>query len=70
MEIGGFFILLVVLIVVAIAAFFLFGTSWTLRRKQLDPEGDKVEGGADGRPRPEHNAVEGEQNARFVGGRR
>jgi hypothetical protein len=44
MSIGAFFILLVVLGVVVILGGGLYALTMWLRHKQLDPEGDKVEG--------------------------
>ncbi len=67
MEIGAFFILLIVLIVVAALGGGLYALTMWLRHKQLDPEGDKIEGEPQDRQRPEHVEVENEQHARFVG---
>lgn len=71
MEIGAFFILVILLVVLAAIGGFIYAIAARLRRKQLDPDGDKVEGPADAeqRRRPEHVEVENEQRARFVGTR-
>ena len=67
MEIGAFFILVIVLVVVAVLGGGVYLIAARLHHKQLDPEGDKVEGSADSqRTRPEHVEVDSEQNARFV----
>lgn len=68
MEIGAFFILVIVLIVVGVLGGGVYLIAARLRHKQLDPEGDKLEGSTDSqRTRPEHVEVDSEQNARFVG---
>jgi|GEM_PF-4994863 len=72
MEIGGFFILVIVLIVVAFLGGGVYAIAMWLRHKQLDPEGDKVEGSseeAEGQARPEHVEHGKAQRARFVGSR-
>jgi hypothetical protein len=72
MEIGAFFILAIVLIVFAVLGGGIYAIAMWLRHKQLDPEGDKVEGSdevADARPRPQHVEHGKAQRARFVGGR-
>jgi hypothetical protein len=70
MEIGGFFLLIIIIIVVAVVGGGIYAVAARLRQKQLDPEGDKVEGqdGADV-DRPEHLKVESEQQSDFVGTR-
>jgi hypothetical protein len=69
MEIGAFFILVIVLVVVAVLGGGVYLIAARLRHKQLDPEGDKVEGSvsSERQARPEHVEVDTEQNARFVG---
>lgn len=69
MEIGGFFLLVVLVIVVLGIGGGVYAVAMWLRGKQLDPEGDKVEGEPGGAPRPQHLEVEGEQQARGVGTR-
>jgi len=69
MEFGGIFILVIVLIVVAALGGGLYALSMWLRGRKLAPEGDRIEGDREDRPRPEHVEVEGEQRARFVGTR-
>lgn len=68
MEIGAFFILVIVLVVVGVLGGGVYLIAAWLRHKQLDPEGDKVEGTTDSeQPHPQHVEVDSEQNARFVG---
>jgi hypothetical protein len=68
MEIGAFFILVIVLVVVGVLGGGVYLVAARLRHKQLDPEGDEVEGPTDSQQaRPEHVEVDSEQNARFVG---
>ncbi len=67
MEIGGFFLLVVLLIVVAVLGGGVYAVAMWLRGKQLDPDGDRVEGEGSEAPRPEHLAVEGDQQSRAVG---
>lgn len=77
MEVAAAFMLVIVLILVAVLGGGLYVVAMWLRRRQLDPEGDKVEQppqGANERERPdrahpEHVAVESEQRSRFVGSR-
>lgn len=70
MEIGAFFILLIVLVVVAVLAAVVLAIGSALRRRKLDPEGDRVEASAGGRDepqqRPEHVRVATEQHSRFI----
>jgi hypothetical protein len=70
MEIGGFFLLIIIVLVLAVVGGGVYAIAARLRQKQLDPEGDKVEGqgGADA-ARPEHLKVESEQQSDFVGTR-
>ncbi len=68
MEIGAFFILVIVLMVVGVLGGGVYLIAARLRHKQLDPEGDKLEGAASSQqPHPEHVEVDSEQNVRFVG---
>jgi hypothetical protein len=71
MEIGAFFILVILLVVFAVLGGGVYLIAARLRHKQLDPEGDKVEGPGDAeqQARPEHVKVDSEQHARFVGSR-
>lgn len=71
MEIGAFFILMILLIVVAVLGGGVYAVAMWLRHKQLDPEGDKIEGSGDSEPqeRPEHVTHGKSQRARFVGSR-
>jgi hypothetical protein len=70
MEVGGFFLLILILIVVGVVGGGVYAIAARLRQKQLDPEGDKVEGGGDASsPAPEHLKVESEQQSKFVGSR-
>jgi hypothetical protein len=67
MEIGGFFLLIIIIIVLGVVGGGIYALAARLRQKQLDPEGDKVEG-PDGSEaaRPEHLVVESEQQSDFV----
>jgi hypothetical protein len=70
MEIGGFFLLILLIVVVGVVGGGIYAIAARLRQKQLDPEGDKVEGGGDASsPAPEHLKVESEQQSKFVGTR-
>lgn len=72
MEIAAFFILVIALIVLAVLGGGVYAVAMWLRHRQLDPEGDKVEGSgeeAETHARPEHVEVESTQRARFVGTR-
>jgi len=69
MSAGAVFLLVVVLIVVAALGGGLYALIAWLRHKQLDPEGDEIEGPPEEQPRPEHVAVENEQRTRFAGTR-
>jgi uncharacterized OsmC-like protein len=72
MEIGAFFILVILLIVVAVLGGGVYAVAMWLRHKQLDPEGDKVEGSGEEtetQTRPEHIKHGKAQRARFVGSR-
>ncbi|MGA7705870.1 MAG: hypothetical protein WB998_13355 [Solirubrobacteraceae bacterium] len=70
MEIGAFFILVILFIVLAVLGGGVYAVAMRLRHKQLDPEGDKVEGSI-GEPeaeaRPKHVKHGKAQRARFVG---
>jgi hypothetical protein len=71
MEAGAFFILVLALIVFAALGGGIYVIAMWLRDKQLDPEGDKVEGSgekADPPPRPEHVEHGKAQRAHFIGG--
>jgi hypothetical protein len=70
MEVGGFFLLIVILVVLGAVGGGVYLIAARLRQKQLDPEGDKVEGRdtAD-TSRPRHLTVESEQQSDFVGSR-
>jgi flagellar basal body-associated protein FliL len=69
MAIGAVFILVLVLIVLAVLGGGLYAVTMWLRHRQLDPEGDKVEGHGepDRQARPEHVRHGKAQRARFVG---
>lgn len=69
MEIGAFFILVILFIVVAVLGGGVYLIAARLRHKQLDPEGDKVEGptGPARETRPEHIETDRAQKARFLG---
>jgi hypothetical protein len=71
MEFGAFFILVILFVVLAGLGGGVYLIAAWLRHKQLDPEGDKVEGPADAEEhaRPEHVRVDTEQKVRFVGTR-
>ena len=69
MEIGGFFLLILVIVVLGVVGGGIYAIAARLRQKQLDPEGDKVEGGDEGSTAPEHLKVESEQQSKFVGTR-
>ena len=70
MEIGGFFLLILLIVVVGVVGGGIYAIAARLRQKQLDPEGDKVEGGGDASsPAPEHLKVESAQQSKFVGSR-
>jgi flagellar basal body-associated protein FliL len=69
MELGGIFILVIVLVVVTVLGGGVYLVAMRLRGKQLDPEENKIEGGREDHPRPEHVEVETDQRARFVGTR-
>ncbi len=71
MEFAGIFILVVLAAIVAVLGGGLYLLTMYLRGRQLDPQGDKIEGPAEGeeRPRPEHVEVENEHGSRFVGTR-
>ncbi len=69
MEIGAFFILVILLIVVGVLGGGVYLIAARLRHRQLDPEGDKVEGptGHGRETRPEHIEMDSAQKARFLG---
>jgi hypothetical protein len=71
MEIGAFFILVILLVVFAVLGGGVYLIAAWLHHKQLDPEGDQVEGPADAerQPRPEHVKVDDGHQARFIGTR-
>ena len=72
MEIGAFFILIIVLIVFVVLGGGVYAVAMWLRHKQLDPEGDKVEGSSketETQARPEHVKPWKAQRARFIGSR-
>lgn len=71
MEIAAFFILVIVLIVLAVLGGGVYLIAARLRHKQLDPEGDKVEGSTEPEQerRPEHREMDRAQKARFLGTR-
>jgi hypothetical protein len=70
MEVGGFFLLILIIVIVGVVGGGIYAIAARLRQKQLDPEGDKVEGGGDASsPAPEHLKVESEQQSKFVGSR-
>jgi hypothetical protein len=69
MEIGAFFILVILLVVVVVLGGGVYLVATWLRGKQLDPDGDKVEGEEAETPRPEHLEVSDEQRTRYVGTR-
>jgi hypothetical protein len=72
MEIGAFFILMILFIVLAFLGGGVYAVAMWLRHRQLDPEGDEVEGSdeeAETHARPEHVEHGKAQRARFVGSR-
>jgi hypothetical protein len=69
MGVGAAFLLVILLVVLLVVGGGVYASASWLRKRQLDPEGDKVEGMRDEPPRPEHLEVESEQKARFVGTR-
>jgi hypothetical protein len=69
MEIGAFFILVLLIVIVAVLGGGVYLTAGWLRHRQLDPD-KTVDASPSQEPsRPEHNEVESEQNARFIGSR-
>jgi hypothetical protein len=66
MEIGAFFILVIVVVVLGGLGGGVYLIAGWLRRKQLDPEGNKLAEPMEPQ-RPEHVEVDSEQKARFVG---
>ncbi len=71
MEIGGFFILVLLVVVLVVVGGGLYALSMWLRGRKLSPRGDEIEGRREERSRPEHLAVESdEQRSHFVGSRR
>jgi hypothetical protein len=69
MEVAAAFLLVIILVAVAIVGAVVWGIASHLRRKQLDPRGDLVEGeDGQGRPeeRPEHVRARPDQRTRFV----
>jgi hypothetical protein len=67
-EVGGFFLLIVIIVVLGVIGGGVYAIAARLRQKQLDPEGNKAEGGDSvGSPAPEHVKVESEQQSKFVG---
>ena len=76
MGVGAIFLIVIVGIVFAVGAALLLGVGSTLRRRKMDPEGDKLEGGTEGgadgeQPghRPEHVRVSTEERVRFIANR-
>jgi hypothetical protein len=73
MEIGAFFILVIVLVVLAFLGGGVYVIAMWLRHRQLDPEGDRVEGSGEEETepeaRPEHVKHGKAQRAHFVGSR-
>ena len=76
MGAGAIFLIVVVGIVFAVGAALLLGVGSTLRRRKMDPEGDKLEGGTEGgadaqQPghRPEHVRVSTEKRVRVIANR-
>ena len=70
MEVGAFFILVILLVVLGMLGGGAYAVAMWLRHRQLDPEGDKVEGSgeeAETQARPEHVKHGKAQRARFVG---
>jgi flagellar basal body-associated protein FliL len=70
MSVGAIFILLVVVIVLLALGFAFYLLVMRLRGRQLHPEGDRLEGGAEGeaggQERPEHVRPGRPQRARFL----
>ena len=69
MEVAAAFLLLIVLVVVAVAGAVVWAIASRLRRRQLDPEGDMVEGREaehSSERRPEHVRVRPDQQTHFV----
>jgi hypothetical protein len=72
--VGAIFLLVVVAIVLIVGAAFLLGVGSALRHGKMHPEGDKVEGRAQGAEEPaeergrtpEHVRVSTEQRTRFI----
>lgn len=72
MEIGAFFILMILFVVLAFLGGGVYAIAMWLRHRQLDSEGDQVEGSGEeveGQARPEHVEHGKAQRARFVGSR-
>jgi hypothetical protein len=71
-EVAAAFLLVIIIIAATIVGGGIYAITMWLRKRQLAPEGDKVEG-APGAPdrarRPEHVEVESEQKTRFAGTR-
>jgi hypothetical protein len=72
MEVAAAFLLVIIIIAAVIVGGGIYAIIAWLRRRQLDPEGDMVEGSPDAvdpQRRPEHLAVDTEQKSRFAGTR-
>jgi hypothetical protein len=70
MEVAAVFLLFIIVVALAIVGGGVYAITMWLRKRQLDPEGDKVEGPAgasEPQRRPEHVDVDNEQHRRFVG---
>jgi hypothetical protein len=68
MEVGGFFLLVIIVVVLGVIGGGVYAIAARLRKKQLDPQADQVEGsgGTEGSQRPRHTEVASEQRAHFV----
>jgi hypothetical protein len=69
MEAAATFLLVIVFVAVLIVGGGVYAIASWLRKRQLSPEGDKVEGPASEPRRPGHVEVESEQHTHFVGTR-
>jgi hypothetical protein len=70
--VGAAFLLVLIVVVVLVVGVFVYAIAARLRKRQLDPRGDRTEGPTRPRDgdRPEHVRVGREQRSRFVGTRR
>jgi hypothetical protein len=68
-EVAAAFLIVIIIIAATIVGGGIYAITMWLRKRQLAPEGDKVEGAPDRPRRPEHVEVESEQKTRFAGTR-